>query len=153
IAKAYIALESGRITGVGLALIFLFFFARGIQGTFTYHRLRHREDPDYRAAPVSSYVLGIPVTVALFVAVSAGVLTNVGIFPATAVVDGEQLTPGNIALLKREGIVRPDEEIQLFYSTGVTSIRNEGNILTNQRVVSYERVEDQLFVHQADIGE
>src|SRR5688572_26416200 len=38
-AKIVIGLETGKMPGIGLALVFLYFYGKAIQGTFVYHRL------------------------------------------------------------------------------------------------------------------
>lgn len=151
IAKLYISIEIARPSGIGIAIVFLYFFWKGIQGSFAYHRLRREADPNYRPAPKWSYFLGIPIAILLFVAVGIGLLSEVGILPATAVIDGSELSHHDSALLISQGIVESDETVELFYSAGLTSIRDEGNLLTDKRIISYERAGGELIVYATPI--
>jgi hypothetical protein len=64
--------------------------------------------------------------------------------PSTAVVSGDELRQKDIDLLVSEGLLEPGENVILFYSEGVISIREGGNILTEERVISYYEEEGEL---------
>ena len=51
---------------------------------------------------------------------------------------GDELSTSEVNFLQDAGYVSPGEEVLYFYSTGLWSIEGEGNLLTDQRVVSYE---------------
>ena len=141
-------LAGGGIVYLGL----LYFYARGVVGAWSYHRRRSREDPAYRAAPSWSYFVGgVAVVVAVPIMI-AGLAVVVGLIPATGVVSGDQLLSSNRSWLVAAGITEADEDILLFYSTGLFSIREEGNILTDHRVVSYEEVDGELYVYAAEMS-
>jgi serine/threonine-protein kinase len=38
ISKIMIALDGGKASGIGLSLVFLYFYAQGVVGTFAYHK-------------------------------------------------------------------------------------------------------------------
>ena len=49
ISKVYIMVVSGRVVGIGLGLVFMYLFFKGIVGTLEYHRLiKEERTPDYR---------------------------------------------------------------------------------------------------------
>lgn len=137
LSKTVIALETGKFTGMGMALIFLYFFARAIQGTFVYHKIRKQEDPGYRPAPGWTYFIGIPAGFVLLVIAGFGVMTLSGVFPSTEVAAGSEMREKDRSLLIETGIVHPREEIAFFYSHGFLSILEDGNILTDQRLIRY----------------
>ncbi len=129
-----------------LGLVFLYFFWKGIRGSFAYHALRRQEDLGYRAAPKWTYYLGIPLGTVLFVIISLGLALELGYLPSIEVVAGEDLSPDDREWLVEAGIVGPEERIEFFYSTGVLSIREDGSLLTDRRVVGYEAWEGELYV-------
>lgn len=91
----------------------------------------------------------------LFVALLAGVVwlgmqIESGAMPDTMIVAGNKLrTPAREAINKAISL-RPGETITFFYSTGLLSWEEDGNLITNQRVVSYMQDEGQLVVEEAD---
>ena len=76
-------------------------------------------------------------------------LAESGAFVSPEVTAGDKLSKSDLQLLLDEGIIRPDETVLYFYSTGLTSISDDGNLLTDKRVVSYERIEGVLEVYAA----
>ena len=78
-------------------------------------------------------------------------MAEFGVFPSSAVVNGNELPQRYLAYLVSEGIVAPDEKVQMFYSAGITSISGDGNLLTDKRVISYERINGKLSVYAAYI--
>jgi hypothetical protein len=62
--------------------------------------------------------------------------------PSTEVVKGDALPEEQIAWLRSSGVVDADEVIEFFYSTGVVSIKGQGGLVTNKRVISYDTEED-----------
>jgi hypothetical protein len=49
ISKVYMMVVSGRVVGIGLGLVFMYLFFKGIIGTLEYHRLiKEERTPDYR---------------------------------------------------------------------------------------------------------
>tara|TARA_R110002124_G_scaffold81314_2_gene214463 strand:+ start:5297 stop:6211 length:915 start_codon:yes stop_codon:yes gene_type:complete len=157
LAKIFIMLENGRPSGLLFTMIWLYFYWKGIRGTFAYHRLRKEADSSYRSTPVSFYYFVIPVGgivlsliilgVSLF---GLGMLAESGAFVSPEVTAGDKLSKSDLQLLLDEGIIRPDETVLYFYSTGLTSISDDGNLLTDKRVVSYERIEGVLEVYAAN---
>ncbi len=55
--------------------------------------------------------------------------------------------------LVEEGLVLPEENIRFFYSTGLFSILEEGNILTDERAISYESHQKNFYVASAHYSE
>lgn len=140
-------LAAGRVSGIVVPAIFTYFFAKSIQGTVVYHKLRREQEPEYRAAAKWTYWLLIPGTVALVLLLSFMV---VGMFMMpTAVVGGNEMKPRHTALLRERGVLLENEQVVMFYSAAVFSILSDGNMLTDRRVVSYETIDDELIVYEA----
>ncbi|NIO09099.1 MAG: hypothetical protein GTO40_14235 [Deltaproteobacteria bacterium] len=137
LSKVVIYLETGKLAGLGMSLVFVYFFARAVYGTFVYHRIRKEEEPGYRPASRWTYFIGIPAGIVLFVITGFGAMTLIGVFPSTEVATGADMRQKDRALLIETGIVDPREEIAFFYSHGFLSILEDGNVLTDQRVIRY----------------
>lgn len=145
-SKAFLFIESGQATGLGVGLVFLYFYGKAIQGTFAYHRIRQEEDPDYQAAPRWYYYVGIPAGLIFALLTGFGLLTMTGHVPSTEVIAGSALTAEDRDSLVANGILYEDEEIELFYSFGLVSVLEGGSILTDRAVVSYFVNDDQQLV-------
>ncbi len=139
LSKIVIGFETGNISGIGMALVLIYYFGRAIQGTFVYHRIQKEQNPDYRSAPKWMYYVGIPSALLVLLVASFGVLTMSGVFPSTEVASGSEMRQKDRVLLIETGIVQPKEDIRYFYSDGFFSILEDGNILTDQRVIRYVR--------------
>jgi hypothetical protein len=130
-----------------LAAIALYAIYKGLQGTFKYHTFRREQDPAYGTVRRWMYFMWVPIGL-------VGVLASFGVFvvltgPSLNVITGEELAPSDLALIRAEGIVEPDERISLFYSAGVFSIREDGNLITDKRVISYQEIENEMWMASA----
>ena len=56
------------------------------------------------------------------------------------VVTGEEIRPADLRFLRAEGMLEDGELPLYFYSIGIFSVADEGNLLTDRRVVSYFRL-------------
>jgi len=65
----------------------------------------------------------------------------------TDVQPGSSLAQEDIALLRSEGVLQDDEKVHWFYTSAYRSILNEGNILTDRRIVSYDKYNEKLNVY------
>jgi len=139
LSKVVLGFETGKMSGIGVSLVFLYYFGRAIQGTFVYHRIQKEENPDYRSAPKWMYYVGIPSGLLVLLVAGFGVLTMSGVFPSTEVTSGSEMRQKDRSLLIETGIVQQKEDIRYFYSDGFLSILEDGNILTDQRVIRYVR--------------
>ena len=94
--------------------------------------------PYYARCSITSIVLGL---------LGAGMLAfaaleTLHLIPSTRVVDGDHVTRKEREFLRSAGILEEGEIILFFYSANLFSIKGEGNILTDRRVISYEEDED-----------
>ena len=54
-----------------------------------------------------------------------------------------------IEALRELGVVDDDERVLFFYSAALLSLENDGNLFTDRRVISYETIDDQLYLSDA----
>ncbi len=113
-AKIVLAMELGQISGVVLGLVFLYFFGKAIQGSFTYHWIQREENPNYKPSGRWMYWLGIPNSVLLILAMSYALLSVTGFFPSTRVLAGDELPRNQYEQLLANEIVLDDELIEYF---------------------------------------
>jgi len=71
--------------------------------------------------------------------------------PSSEVVKGDALPQQDVAWLRSSGVVASDEVIEFFYSTGIASIKGQGSLVTDKRVISYDTEEgtDKLVIESA----
>lgn len=143
LAKIYIGVETGKVSGIGIALIFLYFYGKAIQGAFAFHKIEKAENPDYKATPKWIYYTGIPVLIIFLVVMGIGLMTMTGVLPSTEVQPGTKVLLSDKDTLISNTIISKDDHIEYFYSVGVTSIIEGGTVLTDDRVILYFTDEDQ----------
>lgn len=137
--------------GVFFALIIVYYFGNALRGTFTYHRIRRKQDPQYRRTPKWQYFIGIPTALILFVAITWVLMGAMGIVPTTEVLTGPQFHDKNKETLRQEAILLKNERVDFFYSAGFLSILEDGNILTEKRIISYETIDDNLDIYSHNL--
>ncbi len=96
-------------------------------------------------------VLGSLVGLVFLSLVALGTLMELNYFPDSKVVQGERLWEKDLKYIKSLVRFDEDEEIEYFYSLGILSIEEDGQFITNKRMVSYwlDEESDQLEVQQA----
>lgn len=149
LAKAAMTLQTGELGGLVVTLLFLWFFGQGVRGAFAWHRIRRQEDPDYRPASRWWLLAGIPAGLAALALTALGVAVELGLVPANVMLEGEALRPHQRELLVANGLLAPDEQPRLFYSAGISSLLEDGNLLTDRRVVSWATIDGELQVDDA----
>lgn len=141
-AKIVIAMETGQASGLGVAFVFLYFYGKAVQGAFTYHRLMKADNPDYKPAAKWTYIVGVPAAVLFFALAGVGLLTTTKYMPSTHVLAGTDVAADDIALLTETGVLLADEEVEYFYSYGLSSVLEGGSILSDRAVIIYFEDED-----------
>ncbi len=68
--------------------------------------------------------------------------SSLHLMPATQVVEGERLWSWQTDFLRGEGLLDEGETVEYFYSEAFLSIREAGNLVTDQGVVAYFRDPD-----------
>lgn len=74
-------------------------------------------------------------------------LAIIGTFgPPTRALRDSEVPSSYQATLVEAGVLEPQERIQFFYSAGFLSILEDGNLLTDKRVISYETLDGELYM-------
>lgn len=146
LGTASVALEPAvDVLGFVIALAVTVFVLRGFVGTLKLHRHRVRSGAADRRAPGFLW-MGVPTAFTVAVLMAYGLACQLQLVPATEVVPGDRLAAHHIQSLRDAGVLEPDETVEWFYSGGVTSIFEDGSVLTDRRVISYERLKDDPFL-------
>lgn len=73
----------------------------------------------------------------------------VAVSPEAFVVSGSDVSAGDRATLEKMGVLDADEQIELFFSSGMFSIKEGGVVLTDQRLTVYGSGQpDQVPLHE-----
>jgi len=142
-AKVVIGLETGEVSGLLMSFILLYFYGKAIQGAYVYQKIEKAENPDYKTTPKWVYYIGIPFLVIFVLLLGIGLMTMTGTLPSTEVQAGSELWQKEKDALISNEIVSKDDQIEYFYSNGVSSILEGGSILTDDRVILYMPDENQ----------
>jgi len=137
ISKIFIGLETGKISGIFISLIFLYFYGKAIQGAFSYKKIEKSENPSYKPTPKVYYYVSIPLLIIFTAIVGLGLLTMTSVIPSTEVKAGVDVNQNNKEMLIANNIISIDDKLNFFYSTGFTSILEGGTVLTQDRVILY----------------
>lgn len=151
IARFVIGIQEDGYAGIIISIVMLYAMGRAVYASFAYHRIRRREDSGYRATKRWMKFASVPIGIlvfALFAAVLAGSLG-----PSTAVIPGDELKQADREGLIGEGVVEDGERIVYFYSSGLFSVLEEGNVITDRRVISYEDLGYGLEIESASFSE
>ncbi len=136
-SKIVIGIETGSTSGIFVALVFLYFYGKAIQGAFVFHKIKKSENPNYKPTPKWIYFTGIPVLIILAALMGIGLLTMTGTLPSTEVQAGSKVLQRDKDVLISNAVVSEGDHIEYFYSVGFTSILEGGSILTDDRVILY----------------
>ena len=153
-SKAIIAIESQSYGSIGPALIFLYFYGRAIQGSFTFHKLEKQENPNYKSTTKWAYIIGVPSVLLVGVLMGFALISTLGVIPSTRVQMGNEMKADDISALRQRGIISGQENVKYFYSQGLSSILEGGNILTQDRVILYLTDEQrELQIYELPLNE
>lgn len=137
VAKVAMFFETGQLSGIGVTLVFLYFFARAIQGAFTFHRIEKAENPNYKPTPRWICWTGMPILVVIILFLGLGLLTMTGILPSEEVQAGNEISQRHRSQLIESSVIFASDHIEYFYSWGFASILGGGTVLTDDRVILY----------------
>ncbi len=154
VAKVIISIETQSYGGLGLALVFLYFYGKAIQGSFVYHKLEKEENPDYKATTKWTYIISVPSVLIVTVLIGFALMSTVGLVPSTRVLAKNEIKTKDIATLRSHDIIASHDNVDYFYSQGLSSILESGNILTQDRVILYFTDEKEgLQVYEISVNE
>ncbi len=105
-----------------------------------------KDEKGARDGPVKKTLKWAGMTIGLVFVASMifGVLMDMGVVPSDRVLGPGDIPQSHYGELMAEGIIGKGEEIEFFFSEGLTSIRAGGSILTNIRVITYQEDDDGL---------
>jgi len=153
-AKAIISIETQAYSGIGMALVFLYFYGKAIQGSFVYHKLEKEENPDYKATTKWTYIIGVPSVLIVVVLIGFALMSTTGVVPSTRVQAENEIKTNDISTLRSHGIINANDNVDYFYSQGLSSILESGNILTQDRVILYFTDEKEgLQIYEIPVNE
>jgi len=147
----YVGLFDMHRPGTLLAFPFLVFYARAIPATFRYRELvRGKKNPS-KTPSLKFTLITTVIIISASVAVVYQYFRTTG--PPSHVIPGSEVTPEDYKFLLTEGIIDPEEEIVWFYSGGVFSIEEDGNLVTDKRVISYQIFGEERWVAAAHFNQ
>ena len=76
-----------------------------------------------------------------------------GRLPDTAAIPASKLHARQINQLEQLNIIKPNEKVHYFYSAAFFSIENDGNLFTDERVISYQEFDGKLDMYEATYDE
>jgi len=82
-----------------------------------------------------------------------GVAIQIGFVPDSATLPAGKIPSRLLDKLQELGITREGEEVLYFYSAAILDIRGDGNLFTNERVISYEEIDGELQIYEAAYDE
>lgn len=94
-------------------------------------------------------IFGAVIGVLILIVFAFGAASETGYLPSANTLEGEAIPKRHYKKLKKANIILAEEKIHFFYSSGLFSILEDGNLYTDKRVVSYQTIEDELEVYQA----
>jgi len=149
VSKLYIWFSLGQPKGLLISMILLYYFFRGIVGTYQYHSFMTAQDESHKTTSKWMPWFFIPTGIIFLVLAVIGVLSEIGIIVPTDVIAGKDMPEEYIEILKENSIINQQEQVILFYSEGLESILEGGNLLTDSRVISYESVDSDLTIYSS----
>lgn len=103
---------------------------------------------------IAAYVAGGFIALLAAILMIIGAAEMLGYLPPNGTVTGKQLSNFNKNILLENKYVTQKEEIIYFYSAGIFKIKEDGNLLTNERVISYWQGDDEdgyVSIYLSDI--
>lgn len=144
-AKIVIGIESGKFSGIGMGIVFLYFYGKAIQGAFAFHKIEKAENPNYRSTPKWVYYTGIPFFIIFLALMGFGLMSMTGAVPSTEVQTGAKMQLKDKNTLISNSIISTNDKILYFYSGGLTNVLEGGSVLTEDRVILYFKDENQAL--------
>ena len=80
----------------------------------------------------------------LIIVVILGLLTTTPLLPSTEIQKGSELSKGNKIQLINNKIINKNDNILYFYSDALWSILETGQLITDDKIIAYEKNEEEL---------
>ncbi len=143
--QALVFLETASIWAVAIGLFFMFFFGRGIKGTFDYHALKKQMNPNHQPTKRWMWVVFTPLSLIAGLFLAFGALSYFELIPAEHVKSKHEITEQERQTLQEMNLVEPHTEIEFFYSYGLFSLRTGGVLMTDEELIIFAEVEDDIY--------
>ena len=110
------------------------------------------QKPHRRKSHLWVWFVVTPIVLLFSLLMVVGTLEGVGFVPSIEVQQGDEVPKQQVDKLIEEGVLFKDEKIEYFYSEGFLSVMGGGNILTEDKVISYSKDEDgKLAIYETNI--
>ncbi|MEH6525896.1 MAG: hypothetical protein V7723_07455 [Sneathiella sp.] len=93
-------------------------------------------------------ILGSIVSIVILFVVALGTLLEIGILPETKVIVGKDIPNYQLETLVDKSIVNPSDSIEFLYCEGFFSVLEGGQLLTDNRLISYEQTDGKLSIYE-----
>lgn len=152
---------AGRLSGLAPCALITLVLLWATWACFVYHHRGARERRrGVRPVPMTpagylvvlGALLAIPFLCLPFLAANVFMVFLI-LGPSPELLTGEELAARHLAKIEEARLLLPDERIVLFYSAGLFSVLEDGNALTDQRVISYTREGRDFWVESAFFDE
>ena len=148
-----IHLETGTSGGIIIRLYFLYIFVNGARGAYTLHKLEPR-NPSKRGWRIVGWITASLAALLIIILVALSALIEQGFMPSGEIENSSSLPDRIVQRLRDEGVITRSENIDLFYSASLLDVMADGNLITNERVISYWINEtEELEVASASFGD
>ena len=138
--------------GIIISLIFFVISINSLRGWFGIKKYWFSGNPlEKISKPISKLGRLLVSIIFIFILVlcSFGMLKEIGIVPDDKVTLGKDLRPDTRMKLVSNNIILESDKIIYFYSEGLLSVMDGGQLLTEDRIVTYETGENnQLVIYQ-----
>ena len=98
-------------------------------------------------------VLGAIVGSIFLLLIVLGTAIEYGFIPEAEALPAGKIHPRCLKQLKQMRVINFDERVLYFYSGSLLSVKNDGNLFTTERVISYKGYDDGLELYSATYDE
>jgi asparagine N-glycosylation enzyme membrane subunit Stt3 len=144
LSKMILFLQNNNLYMLLASAVFTYFFIRAVYGAFIYHKIENTD----KDKPKWIMILFIILSTGAFFGMASYIVYKDITAPPKDMLLGENIKKYHKDILVENDIVKEDEKINYFYSTGNKSILEGGSILTDNRVLSYKKIKDTLNIKQ-----
>jgi hypothetical protein len=114
---------------------------------------RRRMSTGAKVAIILAIVIVTPIVLLVGAVVAIGVMSTNGTIPSAVVLSGAEVPANQRRKLVEYGVVGEDEKIEFFYSDAFFYVMENGQALTDTRLVAYESSDDEFFIYDATFDE
>jgi hypothetical protein len=128
-------------------------FVHGPDALTTYYIGKKGLAPEHGGSNRWRFAAAAAVPVISLITVLVAVPMKLRLRPEPTTVAGERLSDHQLRALRNAGYVGPAETVRYFYSDGPASVLQDGNLFTDDRIVSYAMLIDSTFHESARFDE